>query len=227
MLLYAKQPVYYLIERHPHKIKTLYLAKEIEKKEYARLQRLGFTIKRIPSKAAQKMSKGAKHQGFLAEVEDIEIRNYREFLKHNFVVVLSGLTDVGNIGSLVRSGFALGVDAIVACGVSTLPIDAIARVSTGALFDIPFAVHKNIYDVINDLKTSKFTIYGADMSGEDIRDIAVKRKKVLLLGSEGMGLTKKIVGRLDKTVSIKMQHDFDSLNVAVAGAILIDRMRDE
>ncbi len=227
MLLYAKQPIYYLIEHHPHKIKTLYLAKEIEKKEYARLMRLGFEIKRIPNEAAVKMAKGAQHQGFLADVEDVRLHDYREFLKKDFVVVLAGVTDVGNIGSLVRSGFALGVDAMVACSVSSLPLEAIARVSTGALFDMPFGLHKNIYDVLNDLKTSGFTLFGAEMGGEDIRKISPAKKKALVLGSEGAGLSKKVTSRLDKTVSIQMQHDFDSLNVAVAGAILIDRMRDE
>ena len=227
MLLYAKQPIYYLIKHHPHLIKTLYLAKEIEKKEYARLMRLGFAIKRIPNEAAVKISKGAQHQGFLAEVADIERSDYRYLLHRKFVVVLSGVTDVGNIGSLVRSCFALGVDGMIACGVNNLSMESIARVSTGALFDMPFSVHKNIYDVLNDLKTSGFTLYGADMGGEDITKVPIAKKRALVLGSEGTGLSKKVVDRLERVVSIKMRHDFDSLNVAVAGAILIDRMRDE
>ena len=227
MLIYAKQPIYYLLERHPEYIHTLYLAKEIEKKEYARLVKMGVTIKRIPNEAAVKMARGASHQGFLAEVDDIVLRDYRDFLGLDFVVVLAGLTDVGNIGSLVRTGYALGVDAIVATGVSKLPLEAVARVSTGALFDMPFAITKNIYDLLNDVKTSGFTIFGADMGGEDIRRIDPPKKRVLVLGSEGEGVPKRVRSKLDRIVSIEMKHEFDSLNVAVAGAILIDRMRDE
>ena len=227
MLIYAKQPVYYLLEHHLKCVHTLYLAKEIEKKEYARLSKLGIPIKRIPNEAAVKMTKGASHQGFLAEVDDVVLRDYREFLEVDFVLVLAGLTDVGNIGSLVRTGYALGVDAIVATGVSRLSLEGIARVSTGALFDMPFSVTKNIHDVLNDLKTSGFEIYGADMGGEDIRSIQPPKKRALVLGSEGEGLPKRVHGKLDRIVSIKMKHAFDSLNVAVAGAILIDRMRDE
>ena len=140
MLLYAKQPVYYLIRHHPQKIKTLYLAKEIDKKEYFRLIDLGLNVKRIPNEAATKMTKGAQHQGFIAEVDELQLQDYREFLQSDFVVVLFGVTDVGNIGSLVRSCFALGVEGLVACGVSHLPLDAVARVSTGAVFDMPFAL---------------------------------------------------------------------------------------
>ncbi len=227
MLLYAKQPIYYLLERHPERIRTLYLAKEIDKKEYARLKKMDIHLKRIPNEAAVKMAHGASHQGFLAEVDDIVLSDYREFLELDFVLVLAGLTDIGNIGSLVRSGYALGVDAVVATNVAKLPLEGIARVSTGALFDMPFAVTKNIYDLLNDLKTSGFTIFGADMGGEDIRRIHPLKKRALVLGSEGEGLPKRVREKLDKVVGIEMKHAFDSLNVAVAGAILIDRMRDE
>lgn len=225
MLIYAKQPIYYLINKHPNKIKTLYLAKELEKKEYSRLMKMGFEIKRIPNEAAQKMCKNASHQGFLAEVDDIQLQPYDFFYEKKFVLILAGLTDVGNIGALVRSAYALGVDAIIATGIKQLPMDTILRTSTGALYDMPFAIENNIYDVLNDLKMSGFTIYGADMSGQDIRETRIDKKKALVLGSEGEGLTSRVVSKLDCAVSIEMKHEFDSLNVSVAGAILMDRMR--
>ena len=225
MLIYAKQPIYYVIENHPQMIKTLFLAKELDKKEYSRLMKMGFEIKRIPADAAGKMCKNGNHQGFLAEVRDLELYQFKTFLDKDFVVVLSGLTDVGNIGAIVRTAYALGVDAIVACGVKSLALEPILRTSTGALFDIPFAIEHNIHDVLNDFKMSGFTLYGADMGGKDIREVVPKQKRVLVLGSEGEGLTSRVVSKLDEVVSIKMSHQFDSLNVSVAGAILIDRMR--
>lgn len=225
MLIYARQPIYYIIDNHPQKIKTLYLAKEVDKKEYSRLMKFGFEVKRIPQEAAQKMSKNANHQGFLAEVDDYELHDFKTFLNKDFILVLSGLTDVGNIGAIVRSAYALGVEGIVVCGLKTLPIEPVIRTSTGALYDMPFAIVHNIHDVLNDLKTSCFCTYGADMGGTDIRDVELTAKRALVLGSEGEGLTSRIVSKLDKSVSIKMSHKFDSLNVSVAGAILMDRMR--
>jgi len=225
MLIYAKQPIYYLINHYPQKIKTLYLARELDKKEYSRLMKLGFEVKRIPNEAAQKMCKNANHQGFLADVEDYQLQSYKNFLGKDFVLVLSQLTDIGNIGAIIRSAYALGVDAIVVAGIRNLALEGVLRTSTGALFDMPLALEHNIHDVINDFKTSGFTVYGADMSGEDIRDVEVTQKRVLILGSEGDGLQSRVVKKLDKIVSIKMFNDFNSLNVSVAGAILIDRMR--
>jgi len=227
MLIYAKQPIYYLINHHPQKIKTLYLAKELEKKEYSRLMKMGFEIKRIPHEAAQKMSKNANHQGFLAEVEEYRLSNYQDFFDKKFIVVLAGLTDVGNIGAIIRSAYALGVDAVVVSGIKKLAIEPVLRTSTGALFDIPLAVEHNIFNLLNDFKMSGFTSYGADMGGIDIRKADIKQKRVLVLGNEGEGLSKRLVSKLDTVVSIKMAHDFDSLNVSVAGAILMDRMRYE
>ncbi len=225
MLIYGKQPTYYIIDNYPQKIKTLFLSKELEKKEYSRLMKMGFEVKRIPPNAAQTMCKGGSHQGFLAEVEPIKLVSYKDFFNYDFVLVLSTLTDVGNIGAIVRSAYALGVDAVIACGVKTLPLEAIVRTSTGALFDMPFALEQNIHTVLNDLKMSGFTAYGADMGGTDIREVSPRSKKALFLGSEGEGLSSRVSSKLDEVVSISMVHQFDSLNVSVAGAILIDRLR--
>ncbi len=65
-----------------------------------------------------------------------------------------------------------------------LALDGVIRSSTGALFDMPFAIEPNIHDVLNDLKTSGLVSYGADTTGRDIRSIKVKERKVLVLGSE-------------------------------------------
>ncbi len=227
MLIYAKQPIYYLINHYPQKIKKLYLAKELDRKEYSRLMKMGFEIKRIPNEAAVKMSKNANHQGFLAEVEDYKLHDYQTFLDKKFILVLAGLTDVGNIGALIRSAYALGVDAVIVTGVKHLNIEPILRTSTGALFDMPLAVEQNIHNLLNDFKMSGFVSYGADMGGVDIRDVKPAQKKVLVLGNEGEGLSSRVSSKLDTIVSIKMAHDFDSLNVSVAGGILMERMRYE
>ncbi|MGE4419487.1 MAG: 23S rRNA (guanosine(2251)-2'-O)-methyltransferase RlmB [Sulfurimonas sp.] len=225
MLIYAKQPINYIINNHPSKIKTLYLAKEMDKKEYSRLMKMGFEIKRIPSDAAGKMCKNASHQGILAEIDEYVLHDYKTFLNYDFVLVLAGLSDVGNIGAIIRTAYALGVDAVVACGVKSLPLEAVTRTSTGALFDMPFAIETNIHDVLNDLKMSGFTTYGADMGGTDIREMKIQNRRALFLGSEGEGLAARVSSKLDAIVSIKMAHKFDSLNVSAAGAILMDRMR--
>jgi len=225
MIIYGKQPVYYAIERHRERIKVLYLAKELDKKEYSSLMKMGFEIKRIPEKAAQSMVKGGNHQGFIAEISQV-VPYASPFLKKcDFIVVLSSITDMGNIGSLIRSAYALGVQALVISGIKDPNLEAMIRTSSGAALDMPLVIIHNIHDVLHELKQSGFQIYGAVMDGTDVREASFASKRVLVLGNEGEGLSGRVQKSLDVGISIPMAHDFDSLNVGVAGAILMERMR--
>ncbi len=170
------------------------------------------------------MSKGGNHQGILLEVTDLEESTLSEIKKNDFIVVLDGLTDVGNIGAIVRSAYALGADAVIATGVKQLNLAAITRTSSGALLDIPFMIRHNILDVLSELKQVGFSFYGADMNGTAVQEMTFSTKRVLIMGSEGKGLSKKAKTKIDTVISIEMKHQFDSLNVSAAAAILIHRM---
>ena len=91
--------------------------------------------------------------------------------------------------------------------------------------DLPLVVVHNIHDVMNELKLSGFSLYGAMMDGADVRSVEFARKRALILGNESEGLSGRVQKGLTQGVSIPMAHNFDSLNVAVAGAILMERMR--
>jgi 23S rRNA (guanosine2251-2'-O)-methyltransferase len=144
--------------------------------------------------------------------------------KENFILVLDTLTDTGNIGAIVRSAYALGVDGIIASGVKTLNFASIMRTSSGALLEMPFLIMPNILDVLNELKQVDFKVYGAGMEGDRVELCQFSNKKVLVLGSEGKGISKRATSKIDEIISIEMKHEFDSLNVSAAAAILIHRM---
>ena len=225
MIVYGKQPIFYLIEKHPSRIKRLYIAKELDKPLFNKLNRMSFELKRIPSDAATKMSRSQNHQGFLAEIEPYETKDLSNLSNYHNILILSSLTDMGNIGALVRSAYALEFDAVILCGINNANVENIIRTSSGALFDIDFILHHNINDLISRLKDVHFCVVGADMDGENIKETQIDSKVALILGNEGYGLTKRIISRLDKKVKIHMRDDFNSLNVSVAGAILMDRLR--
>jgi len=227
MLIFGKQPVQYLIDHHPERVNVLYLAKTVETKTYNRLMSQRFEVKRIPSEAAQKLARGGNHQGYLAELDEIEAAALSDLVAKEFVVVLCGMTDVGNIGSVMRSAYALGVGGVIVTGLKQLPLAGAVRSSSGALLDIPFNVTTNLYDVMTALKNAGHTLYGAVMEGADVRTLSFEGKRALLLGNEGEGIPARAVRRLDQGVKIVMAHGFDSLNVSAAGAILMDRMRAE
>jgi len=223
MIIYGKQVCLHALEHHAEKIKTVYVAKKgILPKEL--FHKYHDSIKFLEEKWAQSMSKGGNHQGLLLEIDEFEQSSLSTIKKSNFIIVLDGLTDVGNIGAIVRSAYALGAEAVIATGVKQLNFAAIARSSSGAMLDMPFMVIPNALDVFNELGQVGFTFYGASMDGKSVQDMTFDEKRVLVLGSEGKGLSRKVLSKLNHTVSIEMKHAFDSLNVSAAAAILIHRM---
>jgi 23S rRNA (guanosine2251-2'-O)-methyltransferase len=223
MIIYGKQVCLHALQKHEANIKTVYIAKKgiLPQKLFAANRD---KVKFLEERWAQKMSKGGNHQGILLEMEPLAHSDLNTLKKERFILVLDTLTDTGNIGAIVRSAYALGVDGIVATGVKNLHIPAIVRTSSGALLDIPFMIVPNILDVLNELKQVDFKIYGASTEAEELDKCQFNEKRVLVLGSEGEGLSKKAKSKIDQTVSIEMKHEFDSLNVSAAAAILIHRM---
>jgi len=223
MIIYGKQVCLYALQKHPESIVTVYVAKRGVLPQTL-FHQFHDKIKFLEEKWAQSMSKGGNHQGILLEISSLEPPALSEIKREDFLVVLDGLTDVGNIGAIVRSAYALGADAIIATGVRQLNLEAIARSSSGALLDMPFLLIPNILDVCNELHQVGFMLYGAAMDGLPVQSMEFARKRALILGSEGKGLSKKVQGKIDHRVSIEMRHAFDSLNVSAAAAILIHRM---
>ncbi|WP_457597958.1 23S rRNA (guanosine(2251)-2'-O)-methyltransferase RlmB [Hydrogenimonas sp.] len=224
MIIYGKQICVTVMERHPELIERFILAKEIDKKEFSRIRKTGKPVERVDPKKAQALARGGNHQGWLCEVKPYRYADLSELKDSRFLVVLAGLTDVGNIGAIIRSAYALGADGVIASGVKQLPSEALIRTSSGAMFDMPVAVVPNLLDLLNELKQKGFTLYGADMEGEPIEEAQIDPKRVLVLGSEGEGIAKRAMQKLDRRVTVRMARPFDSLNVSAAAAILIYRM---
>lgn len=223
MIIYGKQVCLHAMEHHAEKIQTVYVAKKNILPK-ALFHQYHDRIKFLEEKWAQSMAKGGNHQGLLIEMSAFEQSILSQIKKNNFIVVLDGLTDVGNIGAIVRSAYALGAEAVIATGVKQLNFSAITRSSSAALLDMPFMIDSNILDTFNELRQLGFHFYGASMEGQKVQEVSFEPKRVLVMGSEGKGLSKKVIAKLDQMVSIEMQHAFDSLNVSAAAAILIHRM---
>ena len=226
MLIYGKQIFLYTLDKHQELIEEILLSKEIDKKLFNRLRKLNLPIIKLDNKKAQALAKGRNHQGFFLKIKDILISNLNELKNYNFLIILVGITDVGNIGAIIRTAYSLGVDGVIVSGLKDLNIEAIIRSSSGAVLDIPIAIESDTNKIINELKHKSFTLYGATLDGIDIRELKeFPKRKAIFVGSEGNGIPKKIVDKLDIKVTIKMGNEFNSLNVSVATAILIDRIR--
>jgi 23S rRNA (guanosine2251-2'-O)-methyltransferase len=225
MVVFGKHIFYYLLNFKKESIKKIYLLKKLNRKTEKKVKDLNIPVEQIDNAKAQSLSRNGNHQGILIEIKDYNFVLKEEIWEKNFIVVLYRVTDIGNIGSIVRTSYALGVDCIVVCGLKNLKMEGIIRRSSGAALDMKIALYFDINQFINEARTKGYSVYAASLEGLDIKKIKFNKKRVLILGSEDNGIPKKI---LKKAINIKieMKRDFDSLNVGAAAAILIDRMKD-
>lgn len=226
MILYGKQIFFYIAKNYPDLIEEIYLAKEVDKKVFSTINKLNKKIIKLDPMKAQSLARGGNHQGFLLKTSFIEFAEVKDLKKEDFLLVLVGITDVGNIGAIIRSAYAFGVDGVIVSGVSSLALEGVVRASSGSALAMPIAIFKDTATLVNELKQTGFKTYAADMNGEDVREVSIEStKKALFLGSEGEGISNRILKMCDQKLKIAMEREFDSLNVSAAAAILCDRMR--
>ncbi|NLZ84143.1 MAG: RNA methyltransferase [Acholeplasmataceae bacterium] len=138
------------------------------------------------------------------------------------ILLLDRLQDPGNLGTLIRSAAALGMDAIIA---SSDTVDCynekVIRSTQGALFRIPI-LYRDLTKEIGKLKEKGFTIYGTGLKG-GIKPKPVEKQDryALVLGNEAQGVSPEINQLVDRILMIPMQNGVESLNVGVAGGILM------
>jgi 23S rRNA (guanosine2251-2'-O)-methyltransferase len=224
MIIYGKQLFLHVLKNYPDRFRTVYLAKECDKKLFSTIANVTSTIVRVDNQKAQSLARGGNHQGFLAEIEPLRYSDFSVAKEGKFLVILNELTDVGNIGAIARTAYAFGADALIVSGVKSLDLEPMIRTSSAAIFELPVVLYPNALDMVNELKQIGFTIYGADMDGQSVSQVRFDDKVALVMGSESTGINKKVKEKLDKIVSIKMARAFDSLNVSAATAVICDRI---
>ena len=173
--------------------------------------------------------KTANHQGIVAyaagvtycEISDI-LNVAKERNEAPFVIVLDGVEDPHNLGSIIRSADCAGAHGVIIGKRRSASVTSAAvKASAGATEYVKIARVVNISAAIAQLKSAGIWIAGADMQGESMRNAAMKGPLALVIGNEGEGLSKLVRENCDFLVSIPMQGHIDSLNAGVAAAILM------
>lgn len=222
---------------------TLYLAHGIESddrvKQAVKLAGQGrITMLETSRSDLDKFTDGAVHQGLALAVPPYEYAEARDLITpvHKadtppLVVALDGVTDPRNLGAVLRSAGAFGVGGVViperrAAGVTTSAF----KVSAGAAARVPVARATNLTRTLQDFRKAGYFIVGLDAGGTvGISELELATEPlVLVIGSEGKGLSRLVREQCDLIASIPIASDTESLNAAVAGGIAlyeVDRRR--
>jgi len=226
MIIYGKQLFLHILNKRPQILEEIYLSKECDKKLFSKICGTGKKIIRVDNQKAQSLARGGNHQGFLANVSEFEFSDIAELKKLNFIAILYGISDVGNIGAIARSAYALGCEGLVVVAKS-INMQGVLRSSSGAAYEIPIAIFEDGLSLLNELKQFGFKIYATASNGKNVKEIKFAGKRALVMGSEGEGIPQKALAKCDECIGIKLKEGWDSLNVSAAFAIICDRMIDE
>lgn len=188
----------------------------------------GIPVKRVSRRRLNRISRtsscesviGLKPSGDEVKLSDI-LESGKKKDGNWFFVILNNVRYAQNIGALLRTAYACGVDAVI------LPkkrdkvfTDEVTRISMGASERVP-VINTNMFSAIKELKDFGIKIAGVHMKGQDYFNSDLKGDLALVLGGEHEGVSKRILDRCDTLVKIPMQEGIDSLNVSAAGAIVM------
>ena len=145
-------------------------------------------------------------------------------VKGNRILILDEIQDPGNLGTIIRSAVAFGIDTIV---LSENTVDLynpkVLRATQGMFFHINI-ISRSAFEIIALLKNLDIPIYGTKVEyGVDVRSLSAKDKErfALIVGNEGNGVRLEISNLCDRNLYIAMKDSVESLNVAVATSILL------
>ena len=136
---------------------------------------------------------------------------------------LDGITDTKNFGSIIRNAECFGIDGIVISKTGSAQInDETIKTSSGAIFNIPIYKVDHLLDAIFLVKEQNFIILGADeKSKKQLKSLKFNNKTIVILGSEGKGISSPVLKKCDDTFKIPLQGNIESLNVSVAAGIVM------
>ncbi len=173
--------------------------------------------------------KPGNHQGIIAQVPGVEYCDISDILEvarerdeKPFIILLDGVEDPHNLGSIIRSAECAGAHGVIIPKRRSASVTASAcKASAGAVEYMKVARVSNLGGAIDRLKDEGLWIAGADMAGTAMDKADLKGAIGLVNGSEGEGISRLIKEKCDFLVSIPMVGRIDSLNAAVAAAVLM------
>ncbi|MBR2190123.1 MAG: RNA methyltransferase [Eubacterium sp.] len=188
--------------------------------------RVDYTV--VADNVFKKLSDTVNPQGVLAVVRMAdytldEVLSNRD-KENSCIVVLDKIQDPGNLGTIIRTGEGAGISAVV---MSSDTVDLynpkVIRSTMGSIFRVPCVIVDDLGAAVNEMKASGVTTYAAHLDGEDISSVELANDRAFLIGNEANGLSDEVASLADKKIKIPMEGEVESLNAAVATAILIYR----
>ena len=176
-----------------------------------------------------RLADSKRHQGFVCLARAPEMISLRQLIvngkaKDNpLVLLLDGIEDPVNLGAILRSADAFGIDGVIIKNTGGVTLNStVAKVSTGAVAYVPVCGVSNLSQAISELKDAGYWVVASDGSAtQGYDEVDYKGPIALVVGSEGFGISRLVLQRSDFIVKIPMVGHVNSLNASVATGILL------
>lgn len=232
--VYGKNPILEMLDKNPKRINKIYIQQGISYDNRIKKIIEGANLKKIIIQkiSLQKMKNFLEDevkncQGIIASVSPIEYIELEDFLEQNNnefkkLIILDGISDPHNFGSIIRTAVCAGFDGIIVPNHRACPITStVEKISSGAINHISIIKTTSLSASIDLLKKQDFWIIATQMEAKDnyFEIDYTDMNFALVMGSEGSGISKTILNKADFLIKIPSQ--FESLNVSNATAIII------
>lgn len=198
------------------------------------LEKANVPVNIVPFEKLNRLTKG-NHQGIVALTSPVAFQSLETVVeralesdKKPLFLVLDQITDVRNFGAILRTAECTGVDAVIIQKSGGAPVSGdTVKTSAGAIFKIPICKVEHIKDAIFYLQGSGITTIAAtEKTTTEIYALDLNKPLAIIMGSEGKGVTKSVLGLVDEKASLPLLGEINSLNVSVAcGAFLYEATR--
>ena len=189
----------------------------------------GVKVEFVSKMALDSKSLTKHHQGIIAEATEFVYGDLDEIIKEKkeknqdlLFLLLDGLSDPHNLGSIMRVAECAGVTAIIIPKNRSVVVnETVVRVSAGASEHVKVVKVTNLNNCIKELKKLGVFVYGADMSGKTMYDANLTGDIALVIGSEGFGISNLTKKECDEIIAIPMFGKVNSLNASVSAGIVV------
>jgi 23S rRNA (guanosine2251-2'-O)-methyltransferase len=232
-VLYGLHPVEEAIRSGSRQLDHVSVARERRDERLEQLINLcrtaGIRVSIEPRDQLTRLARTDAHQGVLAVVRERKFLGVEDLLapnanqQHRFFLALDGVEDPHNLGALLRTADGAGVDGVIIPERRSAPVTAtVAKTSAGASEHVRIARVTNLVRALEQMKQKNVWVLGLDERGSpDYTDFDFKTDCVLVLGREGAGLHDLVKKTCDHLLRIPMAGQLSSLNVSVAGAVVM------
>lgn len=176
-----------------------------------------------PAHIESKLTPDAVHQGFLLEAEPLESPEIGSLMGARLILVFDQITDPHNVGAIMRSAAAFGVDAVVTTERhSPEATGVLAKAASGGLEHVPIVFVRNLAEALEELSGAGVQCVGLDSEGTmPLEDVPMRAPVALVLGAEGKGLRQRTRSVCEHVARLELPGAIKSLNVSNAAAIAL------